>query len=190
MMVFGSQWVFIVMMLNYIHLAPHQLSYNSYLFLWILSDLDKYLNGGAISRSHFKHYFKVQMSLDYEHMYMISKKPRTSLIFKNMNKTDYTDDCHEVGGSFYKGEVTLRYLIGNNYNFLSSLNINWFCYLPCWSWFLFSVFDDLKKVQEKNICNSRNLEKISKLSMAVRHAVLHTYHRLSDVFPYTLEEWS
>lgn len=89
----------------------------------ILSDLDKHFGGGAISPSHVEHYFKVQRSAGYEHMHIIFKKCKALLIFKKPIKTEYTEDWYEVDGSFYEGDVSLQYVLNNNYNFLSFLNI-------------------------------------------------------------------
>lgn len=118
---------------------------------------------------------------------MISKKVWASLIFNNLNKTD---DWYGVCGSFYEGKVLICHFLGNNCDILSFLMFN-YCWCYFYKFLLFlSVFDEAKKVLEKNIYSCWDLKKFSKLSMAAKRGILSSYHCLSEVFPYTLEEWN
>lgn len=92
--------------------------------LWILFDLYTYY-GADLSPGQFQHYFKVQKSTEEDHMYMISKRFRASLIFKNSNKTEYTDGWYEVSGKFYMGDIPLLYLAGNNYSFHFTFSVTY-----------------------------------------------------------------
>lgn len=113
--------------------------------------------------SHFKHYFNMKRLAYFTHMYMISKKSRALLIFRNPNKTDYTDDWYEVGGSFYEGKVPLSHLLTNNYNILSflyladitilltNLGFSFKC-LTRRRWFLRRIYTALGILRTSQIC--------------------------------------
>lgn len=50
------------------------------------------------------------------------------------------------------------------------------------------MFDETKKVQEKNIISSRELEQFAKLPTAKKHEHLKSYHHLNKILPYTAKE--
>lgn len=96
-------------------LAPYQLSCNLYVYLWALIELHKHYDQGTISIGHFEHYFHIKKSTNCAHMYMIAKRARTSLIFKNLNKTEYIDKLMEILVEYYEGDVPLNNLTANKY---------------------------------------------------------------------------
>lgn len=72
-----------------------------------------FLNG------HFGHYFWLTKSTDYMNMSMISKSPRSSLIFKNPKKAEYATNWFEAGGSFCVGKIPLQHIFVNKCNYFS-----------------------------------------------------------------------
>lgn len=104
----------IVWILNYLELAPHKLSCNSYICLRMLTELNKHYGPSVLSLGYFEHYFWIITSIDYSHMYMIVNRARTSLVFKNLNKMEYTDNWMEIRGEFYEGDVPFTHFLLRN----------------------------------------------------------------------------
>lgn len=102
-----------VRILNYRELVPHQLTCNLYACLRVLSELDKHYGRGTIGIGHFAHYFYITKYVDYTHMFMIAKRVCTSLMFKNPNKMEYTDNWMEIGIEYSEGDVPLNHLSAN-----------------------------------------------------------------------------
>lgn len=134
----------IVWLLNYPKLKPHQLTYNCYVCLWVLTELDNHYDPSVISLGNFEHYFWVTKSTNYTHMYRILKRARTSLIFKNTNKIEYMNNWLEIKEEYYAGDVPLAYfsvskclpswLVVLCFNFFASLQTVLMCFSCSVQW--------------------------------------------------------
>lgn len=96
--------------MNFVGLAPHKFSCNSFFAFFImdrLNSLAEYGNG-TIDLVHFFHYFYV-MALNASNpdgQYTISKRSKATSFFKTPNRTNYggkDNGWMEVGGAYYMG---------------------------------------------------------------------------------------
>lgn len=101
----------VVQILNYIEFSPTN-CLAILMCLWVLTELDKHYGSGVVSLGQFEHNFRITKSVSHAHMYLITKRDYTSLIFKNPNKREYTDNWIE-SGKYYEGDDPLAQLSAN-----------------------------------------------------------------------------